>query len=101
MSMLQSKAMTPAPYLVNTCNEALTSKAHHANFWLSAAKWAPSGNLVIFTDPETSLTQFQAAHHIIINAVKGALLGTDALSSHPNIKWSKLLIRSMPTGVTD
>jgi hypothetical protein len=101
ISMLQSKAMTPAPRLVDACNEALASEAHHANIWLSAAKWAPSGNLVIFAGPETSLTQLQSAHHIIVTAVKGALPGTSALSSHPNVKWSKLLIRSVPTGVTD
>jgi hypothetical protein len=93
--------MTPASYLVDMCNEALTSEARHANIWLSAAKWAPSGNLVIFAGPETSLTQLQSAHHIIVLAVEGTLLCASTLSSHPNVKWSKPLIGSVPTGVTN
>jgi hypothetical protein len=59
------------------------------------------GNLVVFAGPETTLTQLQSAHHIIVAAIEGALPGASSLSSRPNVKWSKLLIRSMPTGVTD
>jgi hypothetical protein len=101
MSILQSKAMTPPPIIIDGYNEALTSEAHYTNVWVSAAKWAPLGNLVIFAGLETSLTQLQSTYHIIVTAIKGALLGTGTLSSHSNVKWSKLLIRSMPTGVTD
>ena len=93
--------MTQAPHLVAVCNEALESEAYHANIRLSAAKWAPLGNLIVFAGPDTTLTQLQSANYIIIAAIKSALLGAGSLSSCPNVKWSKLLIGSVPTGVTD
>ena len=100
-SMLQSLAMLQAPHLVEICNEALGSEACYTSMRLSAAKWAPLGNLVVFAGPDTTLTQLQSAHHLITSAIKGTLPGTASLSSRPNIKWSKILIRSVPTGVTD
>ena len=96
-SMLQSLAMLQAPRLVEICNKALGSEAHYASVRLSAAKWAPSGNLVVFAGPDTTLTQLQSAHHLITSAIEGALSGTASLSSHPNVKWSKILIGSVPT----
>ena len=100
-STLQSLTMLQAPRLEEICNEALGSEACYTSVRLSAAKWAPSGNLVIFAGPDTTLTQLQSAHHLITSAIKGTLPGAASLSSRPNIKWSKILIRSMPTGVTD
>ena len=100
-STLQSLAMLQARHLMEICNEALGSEAHYASVRLSAAKWAPSGNLVVFTGPDTTLTQLQSAHHLITSAIEGALPGAASLSSCPNVKWSKILIRSVPTGVTD
>ena len=93
--------MLQAPHLVEICNEALRSEARYTSMRLSAAKWAPSGNLVIFAGPDTTLTQLQSAHHLITSAIEGALPGAASLLSHPNVKWSKILIGSMPTGVTD
>ena len=55
-STLQSLAMLQAPHLVRICNEALASEACYASVRVSAAKWAPSGNLVIFAGPDTTLT---------------------------------------------
>ena len=98
---LKAQAQTQAPALVATCNEALQSDAHHTNVQVSAAKWAPSGNLVVFAGPDTTLTKLQASHHIITSAIKAVLPERSPLVSHPNIKWSKLLINSVPTGVTD
>ena len=100
-STLQSLAMLQAPCLVEICNEALGSEACYASVRLSAAKWSPSGNLVVFAGPDTTLTQLQSAHHLITLALEGALPGTASLSSRPNVKWSKILIGSVPTGVTD
>ena len=92
-------ANTKAPVLVATCNEALGSEARYANVWVSAAKWSPVGNLVVFSGPETTSAQLTATHHIIISAIEGALPGPISLSSCPNVKWSKLLINAVPTGV--
>jgi len=86
---------------VDACNEALQSDARHANVRVSAAKWAPSGNLVVFAGPDTNLTQLQTSHHIITSAIEAALPKPTPLASRPNVKWSKLLINSVPTGATD
>ena len=93
--------MLQAPHLVEICNEALRSEACYTSVRLSAAKWAPSGNLVVFMGPDTTLTQLQSTHHLITSAIEGTLPGAASLSSCPNVKWSKILIGSMPTGVTD
>ena len=97
---LQEFTNTKAPVLVAACNEALGSEARYANVRVSAAKWSPAGNLVVFSGPETTLAQLTAAHHIIVSTIEGALPGPISLSSRPNIKWSKLLINTVPTGVT-
>ena len=73
---------------------------NNANVRVSAAKWAPSGNLVVFAGPDTNLTQLQQSHHIITSAIEAALPQPVPLASRPNVKWSKLLINSVPTGVT-
>ena len=97
---LREFANTKAPILVAACNEALGSEARYANVRVSAAKWSPAGNLVVFSGPETTSAQLTAAHHIIVSAIEGALPGPISLSSRPNVKWSKLLINAVPTGVT-
>jgi hypothetical protein len=97
---LRKIANTQAPCLVTACNEVLTSKAHYASVQVSAAKWAPLGNLVVFTGPDTNLTQLQTTHHLIVLAIEAALPQPTLLTSHPNIKWSKLLINAVPTRVT-
>ena len=93
--------MLQAPRLVEICNEALGSKACYASIRLSAAKWSPLGNLVVFAGPDTTLTQLQSTHHLITSAIEGTLPGAASLLSRLNVKWSKILIGSVPTGVTD
>jgi len=72
-SNLKAQAKLRAPSLVEACNEALQTDVQHANVRVSAAKWAPSGNLVVFAGPDTNLTQLQSSHHIITSAVEAAL----------------------------
>ena len=72
-SNLKAQAQIQAPSLVEACNEALQSDAQHANVRISAAKWAPSGNLVMFAGPDTNLTQLQSSHHIVTSAIEVAL----------------------------
>ena len=100
-SNLKAQAQSQAPSLVDACNEALQSDARHANVRISAAKWAPSGNLVVFAGPDTNLTQLQSSNHIITSAIEAELPEPAPLASRPNVKWSKLLINSVPTGATD
>jgi len=68
---------------------------------MSTAKWAPLGNLVVFAGSNTTLTQLQASHHIITSAIEATLPEHISLASYPNVKWSKLLINSVPTSATD
>ena len=100
-STLQSLAMLQAPHLVEVYNEALESKACYASVWVSAVKWAPSDNLVIFAGPDTTLTQLQSAHYLTTLAIEGTLPDAASLSLCPNVKWSKILVGSIPSGVTD
>jgi len=51
---LHAKAATVPPVLVNICNTALSTDPTHANVWVSATKWTPKGNLVVFARPGIS-----------------------------------------------
>jgi hypothetical protein len=57
LTTLREIANTQASCLVTTCNEALASKACYASVQVSAAKWAPLGNLVVFVGLDMNLTQ--------------------------------------------
>ena len=100
-SNLKAQAQIQAPSLIEACNEALQLDTQYANMRISAAKWAPLGNLVVFAGPNTTLTQLQSSHHIITSAIKAVLPEPTLLASRPNVKWSKLLINSVPTGATN
>ena len=50
---LKTKVATVlAPVLVKVCNNMLALDPTHANIWVSAAKWTPKGNLVVFAGPD-------------------------------------------------
>ena len=54
-SMLKAKAESVlAPALIEVCNDTLASNPTHANVQVSAAKWTPKGNLVMFASPRVS-----------------------------------------------
>ena len=93
--------MAPAS-LVTVCNEALGNAPCHANVRLSAARWTPKGNLVVVGGPATSLAQLKDATSLITNTIQSTLPEpTTSLASRANVKWSKLLINGVPTGISD
>ena len=89
----------PMPPLVTIMNEALASAPFLVSTRVSAGRWTPKGNLVVIAGPDTTLTQLTSTQPIITKALANWFPGPD-LTSRANLCWSKLLVNSIPTGVT-
>ena len=89
-----------APALVKVCNDALASNPTHTNVWVSAAKWTPKGNLVVFASPRVSCDALFATSHLLTAAIFRALPDDPKISSCLNVKWGKV-INSVPTSVVE
>ena len=99
---LKTQASVLAPGLVGVCNDALASVPTFASIWVSACRWTPKGNLVVFARPDTSRDQLSAASHLLTSAIAASLPDVSArVSSHLNVCWGKVLINGVPTGVLD
>jgi hypothetical protein len=92
----------PGP-ICDGINEALSSSPHH-QIKLSAARWTAKGNLILTGGPQVTAQQLTTAHSFISSAIAGVLADHVNIHSPPpiraNVKWSKLLINGVPTGVT-
>ena len=83
---LKTQAGVLAPGLVGVCNNALASVPTFASVWVSACRWTPKGNLVIFARPDTSRDQLSTASHILTMAVAASLPDVSArISSRLNV----------------
>ncbi|KAI9431174.1 hypothetical protein H4582DRAFT_2063032 [Lactarius indigo] len=91
------------PTLCSSINDAL-NLAQNDQVHISAVRWTVCGNLILMGSPNTLAHQLQLAiptiqqhlaeHHL-------DLCPTDPpLTIRPNVKWSKILINSVPTGVS-
>jgi len=100
-STLCATAALAPPVLVNACNAALSADPTHTNVRLSAAKWTPKGNLVVFAGPGVSRDALFATSYLLTSAVSRALPDDPRISSRLNVKWGKVMISSVPTGVTE
>jgi len=99
---LRTQASMAPAVLVSVCNDALVTAPHHTNVQISAARWTPKGNLVVIGGPATSIAQLKDATHILTTAIQSTLKElTTSLASRANVKWSKLLINGVPTGVDE
>jgi len=96
---LHTKAATVPSVLVNICNSTLSANPIHANIWVSAAKWTPKGNLVVFAGPGISFKALFATSPLLTAAMSQALPDEPTISSYQNVKWGKVMINSVPTGV--
>jgi len=101
VSTLRAKAALAPPVLVDACNAALSADPVHAFVRVSAAKWTPKGNLVVFAGPDVSRDALFATAHILTSAVSRVLPEDPAISSRLNVKWGKVLINLVPTGVSE
>jgi hypothetical protein len=95
------------PRPVDVCtilNNALTASPHN-HVHISAARWTAKGNLVVTGGHTTSEQQLQLATTIITKAFTDAYSNTETPFSTPptraNVKWSKILINGLPTGVSN
>ena len=99
---LKTQAGVLAPGLVGVCNDALASILTFASVRVSACRWTPKGNLVVFAGPDTSRDQLSAASHLLTTAIAASLPDAGMhVSSRLNVHWGKVLVNGVPTGVTD
>ena len=94
-------AMVLAPALVEVSNTALATTPQYAHIRVSAAKWTPKGNLVVFAGPGVSHNALFSAAHTINSAISKALPEDPHISTRLNVKWGKVLINSVPTSVIE
>ena len=70
---------------------------------LSAARWTAKNNLMVTAGPDTSAHQLMQASHLTSD-VLSTFLSHDSsplpITSHENVKWSRLLINGIPTGAS-
>ena len=99
---LKMQAGVLAPGLVGVCNDALASVLTFTSVRVSACRWTPKGNLVVFASPDMLRDQLSAASHLLTLAVAASLPDVSAhISSHLNVRWGKVLVNGVPTGVLD
>ena len=99
---LKTQASVLAPGLVGVCNDALTSVPTFASVWVSACRWTPKGNLVVFTGLDMSRDQLSAASYLLTLAVAASLPDASThISSRLNVRWGKVLVNRVPTGISD
>jgi hypothetical protein len=97
--------MTANPLkLCDWINKTLAKSEHHQTH-ISTTRWTNKGNLVITGSHTNTMYQLLAASSIIKNIFFEAYSNSNTpLTSLPiqaNIKWSKLLINGVPTGVSN
>ena len=98
---LRAKAALAPPVLVAACNAALSTNPIHTNVQVSAAKWTPKGNLVVFAGPGVSRDALFTTSHILTSAVSRVLPEGPQISSRLNVKWGKVMVNSVPTGISE
>ena len=101
LTLKAAAATVLAPALVKVSNTALATNLQYAHIRVSAAKWTPKGNLVIFAGPGVSRDALYSAAPLINSTVSEALPEDPRISAHLNVKWGKMLINLVPTGVVE
>lgn len=91
--------------LVTLVNDKLYAQGHQ-HVKLSAAKWTSKGNLVLTAHHTVSQAQLTDASPTILTLLREAYpeyfaQTQDTLTARANVKWSKILINSVPTGKCD
>ena len=99
---LKTQAGVLAPGLVGVCNDTLASIPTFASVWVSAYRWTPKGNLVVFARLDASRDHLSAASHLLTLAVAASLHDVSTcVFSYLNVCWGKVLVNGVPTGVLD
>ena len=100
LTLRTTAALTP-PVLVNVYNAALSADPIHTNVQVSTAKWSPKGNLVIFAGLDVMHNALFTTSSLLTSTISWALPDDLWISSHLNVKWGKVMINSVPTGITE
>ncbi|KAH9163630.1 hypothetical protein EDB89DRAFT_2078604 [Lactarius sanguifluus] len=99
----QALAIRHSPVAIcSHLNAALGLSPHQVS--LSATRWTVKNNLVVVAGPDTTAHHLAAASHFITTTL-GAFLSHDLsspipIASRENMRWSRLLINGLPTGVS-
>jgi hypothetical protein len=98
-----NNSRSPPIEICKSLNRELAASTH-SQVRIAAARWTVHGNLVITAGHTTSPHQLNSALTFIAFYLKN-ILGITADSSNipirTNIKWSRLLLNRIPTGITD
>jgi len=80
------------------CSQALATQPVYANVKVSTARWTPKGNLVVFGGLDTTQDALLSASHVLTSTIslQLPLPGPSRMSAHANVKWSKILVNSVP-----
>jgi len=87
--------------VVSHLNVELADASHPVT--LSAAWWTVKNNLVVTAGPDTLAYQLTQVSHFISDVLSIFLSHNSSplpVTLHENVKWSHLLINSIPTGVS-
>ena len=95
----------PTTELVTYVNDRLYAQGHQ-HVTLSAAKWTSKGNLVVTAHHTVTQVQFKDASPIITSLLREAYPDNFSqtpvnLTARANVKWSKILINSVPIGISE
>ncbi|KAH8979949.1 hypothetical protein EDB92DRAFT_1954453 [Lactarius akahatsu] len=101
LPMLLPPASRPSAVCTHL-NAAL--KTAHPQVTLSAARWTKNNNLVVTAGPDTTAHHLTSASTFISDTLS-SFLSTSAdtplpVSAKENVRWSRLLINNIPTGVS-
>jgi hypothetical protein len=95
----------PRPVEICTALNNALSFSPHNQVHISASRWTAKGNLVVTGGHQTTAHQLQLASPSIAQAFSTAFSSdvTPIASPHTraNVKWTKILINSLPTGVSN
>ncbi|KAH9011782.1 hypothetical protein EDB83DRAFT_2530172 [Lactarius deliciosus] len=112
-SLVISKARTPegdgslavrhSPATIcSHLNAALAPSPHQVT--LSAARWTAKNNLVVVAGPDTSAYHLSNTSHFISTTLASFLSQSLdrplSISARENVRWSRLLVNSIPTGAS-
>ena len=95
---LYAQSAMRADMMAMLCIETLAAHPTYADVKVSAAKWTPKGNLVVFGGPDTPQDRLLATSHILTSAISARLSvpGSSRILACANVKWSKVLINGVP-----
>jgi hypothetical protein len=93
----------PSAEIVTTLNVKLQHQGY-SQVKFSAAKWTNKGNLVLTAHHAVTQANLTDATFLITSLLREAFPTlfpqTDLIPARANVKWSKILINSVPTGVS-